>query len=452
MGSYKVGDLVWVRMGDGDHEEPATVTELGCETGEGEAGIKCKIQVSFFETVFEVNAVRAMASGRGSRRRGTSRALITPSPTPPTKKTVKKRKPDTKTVEETEKKKAKVSSPHFSGSSKTSPHFSDSESAEDEDQKPTRRRKAATKAVEEGKNKKPTGTKKKRGKNVVMEISSEEEEPVRKATKKQTGKKKAKSNAKLIMSVEPDSSSDDEALVTLKKKKVVVAKKKAAKKPAKKKTPPKKKAEVEIVPMVAGADSESDTDHPFKVEYSPNNRATCRRCDEIVTKGSLRISHVPLFRGKVRTMILCCLLFDEESNSVNNSSLLQPGYRVYRHMKCAVFSEDVETAQDVGGWKRLSKEDYDILVDRVEESKAEIKKENEELDPDELVPVTFQGELRPAPTGLTANLLPFQEEGVSWMHHQEVGGETGCRGGILADEMGMGKSCRLSHCIIPHWS
>jgi DNA repair protein RAD16 len=71
----------------------------------------------------------------------------------------------------------------------------------------------------------------------------------------------------------------------------------------------------------------------------------------------------------------------------------------------------------------------------VEESKEEIRQEMEELDPDELVPVSFQGQMRPSPKGLTATLLPFQVEGVSWMHHQEVTGEAGVRGGMLADEV-----------------
>ena len=89
----------------------------------------------------------------------------------------------------------------------------------------------------------------------------------------------------------------------------------------------------------------------------------------------------------------------------------------------------------MGGWKKLSPEDYANLAQRVDESREEIKKENEELDPDELVPVSFKGETRPQPPGLDAVLLPFQVEGVSWMHHQEVNGESGVRGGMLCDEV-----------------
>ena len=120
-------------------------------------------------------------------------------------------------------------------------------------------------------------------------------------------------------------------------------------------------------------------------------------------------------------------------------AILQPGFKVYRHLECAVFSEEVVTAKDVGGYRKLNKQDYKLLVERVEGSKIEIQKENEELDPDELVPVTFQGEIRSSPPGLTATLLPFQVEGTSWMRHQEVNVPE-ARGGILADEMGLGKT------------
>ena len=109
----------------------------------------------------------------------------------------------------------------------------------------------------------------------------------------------------------------------------------------------------------------------------------------------MRISHVPLFRGK-------------------------PGFRVYRHLPCAVFSEEITKASDVGGWRTLAKADLKRLEERVHESAKELQEENEELQPDELVQAAFAGEIRPPPPGLVANLLPFQVEGFSWMRHQET--------------------------------
>lgn len=100
-----------------------------------------------------------------------------------------------------------------------------------------------------------------------------------------------------------------------------------------------------------------------------------------------------------------------------------------------MFSEDIERVEQIGGWrniKRQSQEDFERLVLRVEESKIEVEQEQEELQPDELVQVNFEGEMRGPPKGLTANLLPFQVEGVSWMYHQEVKVPE-LHGGILAD-------------------
>ena len=151
-----------------------------------------------------------------------------------------------------------------------------------------------------------------------------------------------------------------------------------------------------------------------QVHYSPTGRATCRRCDEVIKKGDVRVSFVPLFNGR-------------------------PGFTVYRHLKCIVFTEEIECVQDIGGWKKLDEEDLEKLKVRVEESKEEIRQEQEELQPDELVPVAFQGETRSAPPGLTANLLPFQVEGGSWMHHQEI--HTEIKGGILA------VSCFCCHAV-----
>ena len=195
-------------------------------------------------------------------------------------------------------------------------------------------------------------------------------------------------------------------------------------------SPARKKSKVVVAPKAApvaessssssssGSDSDDNTnnnsdnpddDKPFTIEAAPSGRATCRRCDQVISKGDLRLSHVPLFRGK-------------------------PGYRVYRHLPCAVFPDEITTAEDVGGWSRLSPDALDRLRSRIAESREELALENQEIQPDELVPLAFEGPLRSTPPGLTASLLPFQVEGASWMHQQE---QTDVAGGILADEMGM---------------
>ena len=132
----------------------------------------------------------------------------------------------------------------------------------------------------------------------------------------------------------------------------------------------------------------------------------------------MRVGHRPLFRG-------------------------EPGYQVFKHLQCAVFTEKIACAEGVAGYECLRDEDYYALAKRVNESFTEIQKEKEELDADELVQKRFEGALRPRPKGLVANLLPFQVEGLSWMYNQEKN-EKDVRGGILADEMVSMESWRKS--------
>lgn len=156
-------------------------------------------------------------------------------------------------------------------------------------------------------------------------------------------------------------------------------------------------------------DSDDAREFAYRVEYATTGRAACRGCDDRITKGEVRIAEKPMFRGK-------------------------PGYIVYRHLGCTIFTEQVKGREDVGGWRRLRKFDLQDLEKRIEESKVLVEKENQELEPDELVQAKFEGEIRQPPEGLSANLLPFQVEGTSWMVHQEKH-EPMIRGGILADEM-----------------
>ena len=116
--------------------------------------------------------------------------------------------------------------------------------------------------------------------------------------------------------------------------------------------------------------------------------------------------------------------------------MTKPGFMVYRHLQCIVFSDDVVHYTQINGHHKLKKDDVELLKQRVTECSVERKQEMEELQPDELVQAAYKGELRPNPPGLCANLLPFQVEGFSWMVAQEKRD----RGGILADEMGMGKT------------
>lgn len=329
MAPFGIGNVVWVRMGDGDHEEPATVVELGCTTDSGEEGVKCKLHVSFFETIFALDQVRVMPTGRPTRRgsRAVLRKVVTPSPTPASDN--KRKEILSSEISNGKKKKAKLSTP-------SSPHFDKSkrrpakgenkseragvgeavDSSEDESSVKSKgvtkrdkankkaldsKRKAVLKTVcddEDEDASDPDFSEDSANSNNDSDVRSDERVVIsRKAAVKTKSPPVAK---RKLPTKDDDESSEDITLVALKKpaakgKKSAVTKSKAV---------AKKEPVVEVAPSVVDEESDSDSDRPYKVEYSPTGRATCRRCDETIPKGALRISHIPLFRGKVRFRFL----------------------------------------------------------------------------------------------------------------------------------------------------
>ncbi|CDR97304.1 DNA repair protein rhp16, putative [Babesia bigemina] len=75
----------------------------------------------------------------------------------------------------------------------------------------------------------------------------------------------------------------------------------------------------------------------------------------------------------------------------------------------------------------------------------ELDEEFEIRDAVETVAITPELESLPQPPELLVPLLPFQRDGVTWMYHQEKGP---VKGGILADEMGMGKTIQTIALLI----
>ena len=77
-----------------------------------------------------------------------------------------------------------------------------------------------------------------------------------------------------------------------------------------------------------------------------------------------------------------------------------------------------------------------LIRDRVEKSQTEVDQDMVPVEPDELVRKEWNQPVEPH-DDLLMPLLPYQKEGLGWMLQQEMGG---VHGGILADEMGMGKT------------
>lgn len=430
-----VGDNVWVKCGiNGDYEELAVIQKTTKKK------VTVKYIVSGILEVADREHIRPMEDStmvnddmgngqsgvrkvRRSTRNSSAPANVTPTPTEIDSDTKssdgnvakggkKRKEAATASAAETSNKKAKgkVESPFFSKSAeneaeKKSPYFDSKEPG------------AKLKGKSESSDRKK-GTAKK-GRKLIM-ASSDDDVEMKSASKKPAA---AKNSAQKKPAAAEKSAAAKKPSA---KKKPATAKKPAAKKRKANRSPVDDTESGICQPCGNEPDGNGGLNQPapYIAEYSKTGRATCRTCDDKIAKGELRIGHTPLFRGK-------------------------PGYMVFRHLHCTVFSEEIVCAEDVENYADLTDEDYVLLAKQVEISKEKIKEEMEELSPDELVQKAFQGEIRNEPPGLTANLLPFQIEGFSWMRHQEVEMQE-IKGGILADEMGLGKTIQTISTILDH--
>ena len=106
-------------------------------------------------------------------------------------------------------------------------------------------------------------------------------------------------------------------------------------------------------------------------------------------------------------------------------------------LDCNCISKNVLNAESIDGFLELKKEHKDKVIQRILDSANEIDEDRVPIDTDNIVRKDWDTKLEPGPD-LLMPLLPYQKEGLAWMVHQEI--ETSNRGGILADEMGMGKT------------
>ena len=126
-------------------------------------------------------------------------------------------------------------------------------------------------------------------------------------------------------------------------------------------------------------------------------------------------------------------------------------YTRWQHLACTVFNK-VPDGQDleislmaIEGFLEMDPEPKEMIRTRFKESQNEIDPELVPIDPDEMTRKNWSTPMDP-PLDLLMPLLPFQKEGLGWMYHQEI--ESEVHGGILADEMGMGKTIQTISTIL----
>ncbi|CAK4245402.1 unnamed protein product [Aphanomyces euteiches] len=192
-----------------------------------------------------------------------------------------------------------------------------------------------------------------------------------------------------------DASSDDDDDAPIKQKKRVST-------PIK----PKKSAE---------EDQDDEPDEPreypyYKCIYRKGGRARCKTCEKALSKGDLCIA-IELVHSRF---------------GLNT---------YYKHVECTLLNNEIPIELD--GLRDLDPEDLAYVQKyMLENSKRGVEDERAPLSDEHFIKRDILPAAKPSPH-LTASLLPYQQEGLAWMKAQEA---SKYRGGILADEMGMGKT------------
>lgn len=156
------------------------------------------------------------------------------------------------------------------------------------------------------------------------------------------------------------------------------------------------------------------------VQYSPSNRASCRRCGDKIDKDVLRLAYPFRYRES------------------------EDAYSIYLHTECyapEVFGiKEKELRTRIFGFEALNNTERSNLWKSMRSSSRADKANSEaQAAVDEYANGCICDAPAPVvavPKQIVVPMLPFQQEGLAWMCQQEKTGT----GGVLADEMGMGKT------------
>ncbi|KAJ1405421.1 hypothetical protein B484DRAFT_404468, partial [Ochromonadaceae sp. CCMP2298] len=151
----------------------------------------------------------------------------------------------------------------------------------------------------------------------------------------------------------------------------------------------------------------------YTVELAKSGRAECKRCDSLIANKSVRVG----------------IEMDGEWGLFTR----------WQHLDCTVFHKMLASEESMDGFHSLDAQSKQLISARFFKSKDEIDEDDLPVNPDELIRKTWDQPTEPT-AELLMPLLPYQKEGLGWMLNQEMGVT---RGGILADEMGMGKTIQM---------
>lgn len=165
-----------------------------------------------------------------------------------------------------------------------------------------------------------------------------------------------------------------------------------------------------------------DQVYKYVIQKSPTGRARCRKCSQYIEKGELRFG-VPI-----------------QHNGGENGWI-----SAWQHLTCTRIDERTGYDDFIYGFSALGADEKTCVT--VEVASTEVPEHLKPLNPDDLIVRGKMEECTP-PKTLLRLLLPYQKEGVGWMVRQETTSDI--KGGILADEMGMGKTIQTIGLILSH--
>lgn len=156
----------------------------------------------------------------------------------------------------------------------------------------------------------------------------------------------------------------------------------------------------------------------YIVELARSGRAECKRCASMIVNKELRVGVIVEGDWGIMTR--------------------------WQHLRCTVFHKSIKDPSSLDGYSELDPGDQRLVLERVLQSLGETDEDDVPVDPNELIRTAWTLPMEPPPE-LVLPLLPYQKEGLGWMVNQEL---NGVHGGILADEMGMGKTMQAISLIL----